>query len=269
MQTLGASLLRLGFSEEDANAEGVVVEEVPGPKQVDMPKHPRIPRGEHGRYLPYIDYNLQSARACPQLRACFAKGHQGAYGTLAHSHLLLVLLALSGGAEWQLPEGDALRSFMDQDGRWHWGKLQAADQALGALVREGLTVQVLSWELYRDDPDGAQLISAALNRGHNLSLKQSEKGARKGRGNGRGEASRGCAVAGPVATPVAGDASEGTDTSADTGDAADAPAVAGARAEEPPRAEATRPRHKAEVEGGSAPVPPWRPAPKRMLRGGR
>ena len=146
MQTLGTSLLRLGFSEEVANAEGVVVEEVPGPKQVDMPKHPRIPRGEHGRYLPYIDYNLQSARACPQLRACFAKGHQGAYGILAHSHLLLVLLALSGGAEWQLPEGDALRRLMDEDGRWHWRKLQAADPALGALVLGALITQMIQTE---------------------------------------------------------------------------------------------------------------------------
>ena len=111
--------------------------------------------------------------------------------------------------------------------------------------------------------------SRARKKGRAGAAQARRKGARKGRGNGRGEASRGCAVAGPVATPVAGDASEGTDTSADTGDAADAPAVAGARAEEPPRAEATRPRRKAEVEGGSAPVPPWRPAPKRMLRGGR
>ena len=33
---------------------------------------------------------------------------------------------------------------------------------------------MLSWQLYRDDPAAAQLVSASLNRGHDLGLRQSE-----------------------------------------------------------------------------------------------
>ena len=177
VQTLGCNILLGGFSSENANAEGVVVQEVPGPEQMDMPDHPGILRGPEGKYLPYMNHNVRSTKHVPQLRTCFDAVHQGAYGTLSHSHLLLVLLALRSAATWDLGEEEkykGLKQYQDPKGAWDFERLVAVDPALGQLVQEGLWVEVLSWELYRDDPEAAMLISAALNRGHNLGLKQSE-----------------------------------------------------------------------------------------------
>ena len=174
VQTLGCRILGLGFSEETANAEGVIVQEIPGPEQASLPIHPLIKRGADGKYLPYMDHNRLHTQDVPQLRSCFDVAHQGSYGTLSHSHLLLVLLAVSTGAKWVLEDEDPLKKFQDEQGLWQWSRLAEKDHALANLVKDGLVFELLSWELYRDYPEGAMLISASLNRGHNLGLKQSE-----------------------------------------------------------------------------------------------
>ena len=148
-----------------------------------MPAHPLILRGRDGKYLPYMDHNRRRTQHVPQLRTCFGVAHQGSYGTFSHSHLLLVLLALRTAAKWDLGDAERnkkLKKFQDHQGSWDYERLAAADRALAKLVKDGLLFEVRSWELYRDDPQNAQLISASLNRGDNLGLKQSEIEALKG-----------------------------------------------------------------------------------------
>ena len=99
VQHLGCQLMRLGFVEEIANCEGVVMQEVPGPEQFDMPASPFVLRGADGKYLPYLDHNRKQCENVPQLRRCFPVDHTGPYGTLSRSRLLLILLSLSNGGQ--------------------------------------------------------------------------------------------------------------------------------------------------------------------------
>ena len=96
---LGVNLLTKGFNEDEANHEGVCVQEVPPEER----KHDPVVNS-----APYETYAQHNARSCEHaaLKTCFAHGggKDILYGTLSHSHLLLVLLCLSTGAEWQLPD---------------------------------------------------------------------------------------------------------------------------------------------------------------------
>ncbi len=58
------------------------------------------------------------------------------YGTLSHSHLLLVLLCLSSGAEWELPE--QLQKLFDQKGATIYSAVAEMDEHCAALCNEGL-----------------------------------------------------------------------------------------------------------------------------------
>ena len=95
VRDLGLQIMPIGFNESEANHEGVSVEEMPF-----------CERAKHGRsgglpYEPYADYNI---RQCDHkyLVKCFSQLHDIMYGTLSHSHLLLVLLSFANGAEWKV-----------------------------------------------------------------------------------------------------------------------------------------------------------------------
>ena len=92
VRNLGLKIITKGFNQSEANHEGVSVEEMPF-----------CERAKHGRsgglpYAPYADYNL---RQCDHqfLEKCFSLINDIMYGTLSHSHLLLVLLAWPNEAD--------------------------------------------------------------------------------------------------------------------------------------------------------------------------
>ena len=103
VQTLGLEILRGGFSRDVAYHDGVAVQEVP-PDMRSLAKDPRIRSYPDGRYMDYVTYNRDKTSIVPQLRNCFSTLSTGQYGTLAHSHLLLVLLSLAHGGEWNLDQ---------------------------------------------------------------------------------------------------------------------------------------------------------------------
>jgi len=111
--------------------------------------------------MPSVARNLRSRRA-----------QDTVHGTLAHGHLLLVLLGLQTGATWALPED--LKKLLDQSGAIDFAAVAAYDPAVAALCRDGLDMEVLSWKLYMDEPGGCSLISQALNKGSALALQTTE-----------------------------------------------------------------------------------------------
>ena len=159
VESLGISLLRDGFNVDEANHEGVCVQEVP------MSERPAVA----GRYN-YLGWN----RGCctdPRLEVCF-KDQDTAYGTLSHSHLLLILLSFVNGAKWNVPAEFA--KLLDVNGRWDFAAVAAKDPSLAQLCQDGLRMEVLSWKIWTEEPDACSLISQALNRGQAHALKTTE-----------------------------------------------------------------------------------------------
>ena len=86
VRNLGLKTTTKGFNQSEANHEGVSVEEMPYGERA---KHSR---SDGSTYEPYADYNI---RQCDHLLLdkCLSHLHDIMYGTLSHSHLLLVLLS--------------------------------------------------------------------------------------------------------------------------------------------------------------------------------
>ena len=169
VRNLGLELLNTGFNENEANHEGVCVEEVPfrersaatadGSAAVAAP------------YESYADFNRKNA-CHPFLSACFSDQSDVMYGTLSHSHLLLVLLNFANGGHWKVDED--LRTIVTPDGCFLPAAVAASDGELEKLLKDGLKMEVLSWKMCREEPTACSLISQALNAAQGMALRTSE-----------------------------------------------------------------------------------------------
>ena len=160
VESLGMALLKDGFNVEEAEHEGVCVQEVP---MAERSAYPAV--------AGYSEFNVANC-VDPRLKVCFEEQPGTSYGTLSHSHLLMVLLSFTNGAKWNVPQ--EFRGLLNEDGGWDFSAVAAKDPALGQLCKEGLSMEVLSWKLYAEEPDACSLISQALNRGHAHALKTTE-----------------------------------------------------------------------------------------------
>ena len=96
------------------------------------------------------------------------------FGTLSHSHLLLVLLSWVNGAAWKLEEEPTLSNILNPDGTFNSAAVAACDEGLERVMRDGLDMEVLSWKMFVEEPAAASLISQAINTAHNIALRTSE-----------------------------------------------------------------------------------------------
>ena len=168
---LGLSILNEGFSLEEANHAGVCVEEVPAGVE--------IPKEIEKTYERIKDYNFKKCTD-ERLSVCFAHGMSDImYGSLSHSHLILVLLALKNNVKWPLGAGeraDKLKQWTDTDGSFSSQKiidLSPTGNAWKAMWEGGISMEVLSHKMILEEPAAAALISQALNRGQALALQTS------------------------------------------------------------------------------------------------
>ena len=111
VRNLGLNIMAKGFSQREANHEGVCVEEMPYSERT---KHSR---SDGSAYEPYADYNMRQ-RAHRYLDTCFSTSQDIMFGTLSHSHLLLVLLSWANGAEWTLEDEPNLSKLLNPDGNY-------------------------------------------------------------------------------------------------------------------------------------------------------
>ena len=96
------------------------------------------------------------------------------YGTLSHSHLLLVLLAWANGANWNVEDEPNLCKLLNPDGSFYNAAVAACDADLERVFRDGLLMEVLSWKMLVEEPTAASLISQALNKANSMALRTSE-----------------------------------------------------------------------------------------------
>ena len=154
-------ILKWGTDPEEANHNGIVVEDFPS---AERPKD----------YEDFLSYNKRQCALKPFLKTCFADSGYCGFGTLSHSHLLIVLRCWLSKANWNLEKGEFLTNFVDKQGRLDLSAVAEKDPAFEKLASEGLTMEVLSWKMMKEEPTAATLISNALNKGQEAALRSSE-----------------------------------------------------------------------------------------------
>mgnify|MGYP001114192065 CR=1 FL=1 len=97
---------------------------------------------------------------------------------LAHCHMLLIIRAFLTRAKWELPPDvdKGIVFFCDADGRLCTAAVAESSNGrqLAELLHEGCDVEVLAWEMDVEEPTAASIISRALQKSHELSLRTTE-----------------------------------------------------------------------------------------------
>ena len=177
VRTLGLALIASTLDQAEADHNGVVIEEVPAEVRMASGfKDPFTTKAYEG----IGRYNFEMCCRSECLRTCFTEeaAHAVVYGTLSHSHLLLFLLSAWTGAKWDALDKDGNPGYpCDKDGRVDFAAVAARDAVFKAIVDAGIEVEVLSYKLYLEEPNGCMLISDALNNAQGVALKRTELAA--------------------------------------------------------------------------------------------
>ena len=168
VQNLGISIHEDGEDDSEANHNGVCVEEVPADKR-------------EKKHVTMLEHNVKKvAGTC--LQVCFEQS-RAIYGTLSHSHLLLILLSWLNGAEWPNVPLEAhsskrvdWRTRTDRAGKLTLQNIDK-DTALAKLGKNGLEMEILSWKMEKERPGSSSKISQALNKAQSHALKTTELSA--------------------------------------------------------------------------------------------
>ena len=167
VENLGVHIFTEGFNAEEANHEGVCVQELPANERATG-------------YDTSFEWNCMQCMGTA-LEGCFsADGSDVSLGTLSHSHLLLTLLCWHNGLKWKLPQGangelkGKWSKVVDADGGLRSDAVASLDPGYGTVLKEGLMIEILSWKIQKEEPLACSKISQALNKGHQLGLKTHE-----------------------------------------------------------------------------------------------
>ena len=167
---LCCKLIKEGFDVDEANHMGACVSELDSEQQgsAGSPKDDKT-----GKYQTYTAYSEEKCAAVAAYKGVFRPGQQVLFGTLSHTHLVMVLRSLKFKAAMKLPDHHAeLAKWQDgEHGPWKTEALCEKDPALKQLLEQGLLMEVLKPEAYIDDPANCSRISQALNYQHEVASK--------------------------------------------------------------------------------------------------
>ena len=128
---------------------------------------------------PYISsYNRGHTKDTEFLSNCFPEATLSIIGagTLAHSHLVLVLRSAEYGNKWkgdkESANADYVRPPWDMNGNLDAQKMSEEDGDLKQLLEHGLTMDLLSWKIFVEEPDACTLISEACNMPNKMAINQ-------------------------------------------------------------------------------------------------
>ena len=164
---LGIKILLEGCNPNEANHEGVCVQEVPPEKRAHRPQFPEEP------FETMTAFNTRHCRGSGELRKCFPEPDVQ-YGTLAHSHLLLVLLCLAHGAVWPGMPDQLKEKLLDWNGAFDYAAVAGFDPNIAHLIDHGLEMEVLGHEICLEEPGAAVAISTVINETSSMALKTTE-----------------------------------------------------------------------------------------------
>ena len=144
---LGIGIFTEGFSLDEANHQGVCVQEIPVQHQTAI--------WTSQPYLTMRDWNISKCFGT-LLEGCFPSDADCTYGTLAHGHLLLTLLCWVHGLKWPVPSGPDGKPVGDKwplvlgfQGELNKDAVVSVDAGYSVL-EDGLAMEVLSWEIHKE-----------------------------------------------------------------------------------------------------------------------
>ena len=140
VRNLGLKVLAAGFNESEANHEGVCVEDVPFHERFEELQS-RLVSCPQSTFESVLEYNIKQCDH-PFLIRCFNAQSDAMYGTLSHSHLLLVLVSLANGADWKVDDEPHMSKFLHPDGSFIPVAVAAYDTELGRVLKYGLMMEV-------------------------------------------------------------------------------------------------------------------------------
>ena len=159
-QNLMQNIFSVGFSKEVAWHQGVCVEELPQEKQ---------PAG----YVTLHNWNKDCSLRHPDLNNFVRNPDHVTHGTLSRSHLLLILKLLRNQQRsWPWPE--KYKDLVMSNNGLDMSALQELDSDLADVLTQGLKMEVLSWKMMQEEPQGCSQISQALNMGNDIAMATSE-----------------------------------------------------------------------------------------------
>ena len=172
--SLATEVITAGFLKEETQHACVAVEEVP----LDSVMSALGP--QHGNCAPtsLASYNATQSAKDDILADCFKQPYDDVrHGLLSHNHMMLVMRAFLTGAKWNIPPSkDKGIVFCGEDGKLSLTAVAAHPNAqeMQELLTEGIPCEVLSWKMDVEEPDAADLISAALNSPHQMAMRTTE-----------------------------------------------------------------------------------------------
>ena len=170
VRDLGIPIAMDAFDQAEADHNGIVVEEVPTEALADFTeKHSTIRA-----------YNQLRTAPDPLLQLCFPQSMSSTilFGTLSHSHLLLVLLSFLYSGEWKHKDAHGKYTYpCDSQGCLATLAVCERDPVLRKLLDHGMSMEVLSYKIYLEEPEACILISNAMNKAQKVALQTTELAA--------------------------------------------------------------------------------------------
>ena len=146
--SLLSDILGQGFDANEADCNGALVQETPGKTTVH-------------------DFNMKSCDGDERLEPS-VEGLTMSYGSLSHSHLNQVFKNVLG----RVPVTGLKIS--NSNGRLDINILEEVDKDFARYCKDGLLWDVLSYKIQEEEPDGLNVIQAALNSKNAMALAQHE-----------------------------------------------------------------------------------------------
>ena len=170
VRELACQIILLGFSQAEADFEGVCVRDYTADQLKERPG-----------YRSFAQNVKEKAKGC--VKELYQTGYgEALYGTLSHSHLAIILRAIDAGAKWEIPAADLtpdqlkqLEPYKEQGtGLLMMSAVADRDEVAKKLVTEGMLMDVLDARIMHEAPSACTAISATLNKPQAFAMRMTE-----------------------------------------------------------------------------------------------
>ena len=170
VRELACQIIVLGFSQAEADFEGVCVRDYTADQLKERPG-----------YKSFAQNVAEKAKGC--VKELYQHGYgEALFGTLSHTHLAVILRAIAAGVKWEIPKDDLTSDQLKQlepykekgTGLLMMSAVADRDEVAKKLVTEGMLMDVLDARIMHEAPSACTTISATLNKPQAFAMRMTE-----------------------------------------------------------------------------------------------
>ena len=170
VRELACQIIVLGFSQAEADFEGVCVRDYTADQLKERPG-----------YKSFAQNVAEKAKGC--VKELYQHGYgEALFGTLSHTHLAVILRAIAAGVKWEIPKDDLtsdqlkqLEPYKEQGtGLLMMSAVADRDEVAKKLVTEGMLMDVLDARIMHEAPSACTTIAATLNKPQAFAMRMTE-----------------------------------------------------------------------------------------------